>query len=84
MTKRRSTALPGAFTAISLFAMLGLLVIVLFYHSAQRWRWGFPLDVADHRAEFWVLYPGGAVGRYDSHDRDADDSQNMCLRMGLF
>ena len=36
-----------------------------------------PLDVADHRAELWFLYPGGAVGRRCASDRDADDPQDL-------
>ena len=49
------------------FALLGLLVIVLFYRSAK-------VHGADHCAELWFLHPGGAVGGYHSHDRDVDDS----------
>ena len=49
------------------FALLGLLIIVLFYRSAKgAQRQGFPLDVADHRAELRLLYPRGAVGRHRS------------------
>ena len=43
------------------------------------WRPGFPMDVADHCAELWLLYSGGAVGGRCAHDRDADDPQNLCL-----
>ena len=37
------------------------------------------MDVADHCAEFWFLYPGSAVGGHDTHDRDANDSQDLRL-----
>lgn len=40
---------------------------------------GFPVDVADYRAEFWLLHPGGAVGGCRSHDWNADDSQDLRL-----
>ena len=39
------------------------------------------MDVAYDCAEFWILYSGSAVGGYDSHDWNADDSKDMCLRM---
>ena len=42
---------------------------------------GLPLDVADHRAELRLLYPGGAVGRCQPPDRDADDPQDLRLRL---
>lgn len=38
-----------------------------------------PLDVVDHRAELWLLYPGGAVGGYHSHDWNAHDPQDLRL-----
>ena len=38
-----------------------------------------PLDVAHHRAELRLLYPGGAVGGRRPADRDADDSQDLRL-----
>ena len=64
------------------FALLGLLVIVLFYRSAkQNNDKAFPLDVADHRAELRLLYPRCAVGRREPHDRYADDSQDLRLRL---
>ena len=44
------------------FALMGFLMIVLFY-----------------RAELWVLHPGGIVGRRDSANWNADDSQNLCV-----
>ena len=46
------------------FALLGLVVIVLFYRQCQRsmGTGAFRMDVADHCAELWLLYPGGAVG----------------------
>ena len=40
---------------------------------------GFPLDVADHRAELRLLYPCGAVGRSQPPDRYADDPQDLRL-----
>ena len=40
---------------------------------------GFPLDVADHRAELRFLSPGGAVGRCQPPDRYADDPQDLRL-----
>ncbi len=40
---------------------------------------GFPLDVADHRAELRFLYPGGAVGRSQPPDRYTDDPQDLRL-----
>ncbi len=43
------------------------------------WRPGFSMDVADHCAELWILYPGSIVGRYNSRDWHADDSQDLCL-----
>ena len=55
------------------FALLGLLIIVLFYHSAKEHK------VADHRAELRFLYPGGAVGRCQPPDRYADDPQDLRL-----
>ena len=42
-------------------------------------RQGFPVDVADYCAEFWLLYPGGSVGGCRSHDWNADDSQDLRL-----
>ena len=42
---------------------------------------GLPLDVADHRAELRLLYPGGAVGRCQPPDRYADDPQDLRLRL---
>ena len=64
------------------FALLGLLIIVLFYHSAKEHRdQALPLDVADHRAELRLLYPGGAVGRCQPPDRYADDPQDLRLRL---
>ena len=51
------------------FALLGLLVIVLFYRSAKE------------RAEFRLLHSGGAVGRYHPHDWNADDPQDLRLCM---
>ena len=56
------------------FAILGLLPQ---REGAQRQR--LPLDVADHRAELWLLYPRGAVGGYDPYDRYADDPQDLRL-----
>ena len=45
------------------FALMGLLIIVLFYRSAkEHGDKSLPLDVADHRAELRFLYSGGAVG----------------------
>ena len=42
-------------------------------------RPGVPLDVAHHRAELRLLYPGGAVGGRRPADRDADDPQDLRL-----
>ena len=53
------------------FAILGLLIIVLFYRSAR--------ERSDHRVELWLLYPRGAVGGHDPHDRYADDPQDLRL-----
>ena len=44
-------------------------------------RQGFPLDVADHRAELRLLYPRCSVGRREPHDRYADDPQDLRLRL---
>ena len=64
------------------FALLGLLIIVLFYRSAKEHNDKFlPLDVADHRAELRLLYPCGAVGRHVPYDRYADDPQDLRLRV---
>lgn len=64
------------------FAMLGLLVIVLFYRSAKEQGGSrFPLDVADDCVKLWVLYSGSPVGRRCPCDWYADDSQNVCLCM---
>ena len=35
--------------------------------------------VADDCPQLWLLYPGGALGRYRSSDRDAHDSENLCV-----
>ena len=45
--------------------------------GAPRHR--IPLDVAHHRAELRLLYPGGAVGRCDPGHRPADDPQDLRL-----
>ena len=42
-------------------------------------RSGVSLDVADHCAELWLLYSGGAVGGRRSSHWNADDSENLCL-----
>lgn len=56
------------------FALLGLVIIVLFYRSAKqhgdkafRWMW---LTIV---AELRVLYPGGPVGGRCAYDRNAHD-----------
>lgn len=63
------------------FALLGLLIIVLFYRSVKehqdtafRWMW---LTTC----ELWLLYPGGAVGRYHSPGWHVDDPQDLRLCM---
>lgn len=45
------------------FALLGLLIIVLFYHSAKKSRDRcLSMDVADHCAELWILSACSIVG----------------------
>ena len=63
------------------FALLGLLIIVLFYRSAKqnndkafRWMW---LTIVLS----FGFYIRGAVGRRESHDRYADDPQDLRLRL---
>ena len=43
---------------------------------------GLPLDVAGHRAQLRVLYPGGAVGRRRSARGHAHDPQDLRLCVG--
>lgn len=50
--------------------------------SAERQR--IPLDVADHRFELWILYPGRTLGRLHPTYRHVDDSQNMRLCLDCF
>ena len=45
------------------------------------WGQGVPPDLADHRAELRLLHPGGAVGGRRAHGRDADDPQDLRLRV---
>ena len=67
------------------FALMGLLIIVLFYRSAkENRRCVLPLDVADHRAELRLLYPGRAVGGCHPDDRHADDPEDLRLRLDGF
>ena len=44
------------------FALLGLLISAVLPQCQGTQGSGFPLDVADHRAELRLLYPRGAVG----------------------
>ena len=37
------------------------------------------LYVADDSVELWILYSGGALGRYRSAGGDADDPKDLCL-----
>lgn len=37
--------------------------------------------MADDRTQFWILYSGRSVGRYDSDDRDADDPEDVRIRV---
>ena len=65
------------------FALLGALVIVVFLRGArQTGGQGLPLDVAGHRAQLRVLYPGGAVGRRRSARGHAHDPQYLRLCVG--
>ena len=54
------------------FALMGLIIIVLFYKSA---------NVADNRTELCLLYSSCTVGGCNSDDRHADDSKNLCIRV---
>lgn len=38
----------------------------------------------DYCIKFWILYSGSAVGRHYPDDGDANDSQNLRLRMDYF
>ena len=60
------------------FALLGLLILPQRQGTQGS---GLPLDVADHRAELRLLYPGGAVGRCHPPDRYADDPKDLRLRL---
>lgn len=65
------------------FALLGALVIVVFLRGARPdGGQGLPLDVAGHRAQLRVLYPGGAVGRRRSARGHAHDPQDLRLCVG--
>lgn len=60
------------------FAIMGLMVIVLFYRSAKGGqRRGLPLDVAHHRAELWLLHSRGPVGRGRAGYRHAHDPEDL-------
>ena len=68
------TPLPWGIYRNVPFALLGLLMIALFYRSAKEhgdraFRW------------LWLLHPGGAVGGRRAPDRDADDPQDLRLRV---
>ena len=56
------------------FALMGILIIVLFYKSAKENNdKSFRFIVADNRFKLCILYPGCAVGGCHSDDRYADD-----------
>ena len=61
------------------FALMGLIIIVLFYKSAKENN--DRLDVADNRPELCLLYSSCTVGGCNSDDRHADDSKNLCIRV---
>ncbi len=65
------------------FALLGLLIIILFYRSAKQ-RPRFCLDVAFHCTQLWILYPCGTLGRQHPINWHADDSKDLCLCLGCF
>lgn len=67
------------------FALLGLLIIILFYRSAKQNKdHAFCLDVAFHCTQLWILYPCGTLGRQHPINWHADDSKNLCLCLGCF
>ena len=54
------------------FALLGLLVIVLFFQSSQQKNYCF---------DFCILYSSCLVCRYNSSSRHVNDSKNLCICM---
>lgn len=68
------------------FAVLGLLMIVLFYKSAKeeckrKQRYFFSMDVVNYRIKLWILYSCSIMGRCNSYDWYVNDSKNMCVCM---
>ena len=57
------------------FAVLGLLMIVLFYMSAkEKQRYFFSMDVVNYRIKLWLLYSSSIMGRCCSYDWYVNDS----------